>query len=248
MILIPAIDIRGDRAVRLRQGDFRREKVYADDPLEAARRWAEAGARRLHVVDLDGARAGEPAALRHLERIAGEVGVPVQYGGGLRTVAAVSRAIAAGAERAMLGTAALSDDAFLDSVLDRFGDRAAVAVDTRGGFVALAGWTESTDAPAERVMERLVRRGVERLVYTDVDRDGTLSGPRLDRIRRAVAAASPASVTCSGGIGSIADLRAVGGLRLPGLEGVVAGTALYEDRFTLAEGQAALDGATARSS
>jgi phosphoribosylformimino-5-aminoimidazole carboxamide ribotide isomerase len=243
VILIPAVDIRGGRAVRLRQGDFERETVYADDPLEAARRWVEAGARRLHVVDLDGARGGEPAALDHLERIAGELPVPVQYGGGLRTVAAAAEALAAGADRAVLGTAAVSDDVFLDSVLERFGDRAAVAVDSREGFVALAGWTERTDAPAERVIERLVRRGVERVVYTDVDRDGTLTGPQLDRVRRAVGAAGRAAVTCSGGIASLDDLRAVGNLRLPGLEGVIAGTALYEGRFTLAEGQAALDDA-----
>lgn len=247
MILIPAVDIRGGRAVRLRQGDFGQETVYADDPLEAAGRWVEAGARRLHVVDLDGARGGEPAALDHLERIAHEVAVPVQYGGGLRTIEAVARALGAGAERAVVGTAALSDDAFLDSVLERFGERAAVAVDARDGFVALAGWTERTDAPAERVIERLVRRGVERLVYTDADRDGTLTGPCLEHVRLAVTAAGGASVVCSGGIGSVEDLRAVGSLRLRGLEGVIAGTALYERRFTLSEGQAALDEAAGRS-
>ena len=248
MILVPAVDIRGGRVVRLRQGDFGRETVYAEDPLGAARRWVEAGACRLHVVDLDGARDGEPAALGHLEEIVGELAVPVQYGGGLRTVDAVGRALTAGAERAVLGTAALSDEAFLDSVLERFGDRAAVAVDARDGSVALSGWTEQTDVPAERVIERLVRRGVTRLVYTDVDRDGTLSGPRLDRVRRTVAAAGTASVICSGGIGSLDDLRAVGGLKLPQLEGVIAGTALYEHRFTLAEGQAALDDAAVRRS
>jgi phosphoribosylformimino-5-aminoimidazole carboxamide ribotide isomerase len=242
VILIPAIDIRGSRAVRLRQGDFDSETVYAEDPLDAARTWVDAGARALHVVDLDGARSGEPAAIDQLERIARELDVPVQYGGGLRSLEDVARALEAGARRAVLGTAVLSDDAFLDEVLGRFADRVVVSVDARGGRVALAGWTESTDAPADTVVARLVRRGVERIVHTDVDRDGTLEGPSLDGLWDVVTATGGrASVICSGGVGSLEDLRAIGSLGLPRLEGVIAGKALYERRFTVAEGQAALD-------
>lgn len=242
MILLPAIDIRGGRAVRLAQGDFERETIYADDPLEAARSWWEAGARALHVVDLDGARRGRPASIEHLRRVARELSLPVQYGGGLRTQAAVATALDAGAERVVVGTAALSDDEFLDSVLERFGDRVAVAVDARDGEVAVAGWTESTGRRAETVVARLVARGVARIVYTDVGRDGMLTGPDLEGLLRVGEAAGDGTrLVCSGGVGSIDDLRSLRSLGLESLEAVISGKALYERRFTVAEGQAALD-------
>ncbi len=241
MIVLPAVDIRGGRAVRLRQGDFAEETVYADDPLAAARAWVEDGARGLHVVDLDGARSGVPAALEHLERIAREVTVPVQYGGGLRTVDAVRAAVEAGAERVVVGTAALSDPAFLESVLERFGARVAVAVDSRAGEAAVAGWTEGTGERAEATVARLARQGVERLVYTNVDRDGMLEGPDIDELGQIAVAASPARLTYSGGIGSLQDLRSIGALGTGALDEVISGKALYECRFTVAEAQAALD-------
>lgn len=246
MILLPAIDIRDGRAVRLRQGDFRDETVYADDPLEAAHAWVEAGARGLHVVDLDGARAGEPRGLRHLERIAGELAAPVQYGGGLRTPEAVERALAAGAARVVVGTAALTDPSFLRAILERLGDRLAVSVDARGGEVAVAGWTEGTGRRAEAVAERLAQAGVTRLVYTDVDRDGMLSGPDLEGLGRvARAAGEGVGITCSGGVGSLDHLRVLGAVGVESLEAVISGKALYDRRFTVAEGQAALDEAAA---
>lgn len=246
MNLLPAIDIRDGRAVRLRQGDFERETVYADDPLEAARAWVEAGARALHVVDLDGAKRGEPANIEHLGRIAANAGVPIQYGGGLRTVAAVDSALDAGADRVVLGTAALSDDAFLDAVLERFSDRAAVAVDARAGEVAVAGWTRAAGERAEAVVKRLSERGVARLVYTAVDRDGMLDGPDLDALRALSAAAGEeTALVYSGGIGSLEDLRSVAALSIDRLEGVISGKALYERRFSVAAGQAALDDAGA---
>ncbi len=241
MIVLPAVDIRGGRAVRLRQGDFDDETVYADDPLAAATAWVDGGARGLHVVDLDGARSGAPAALEHLERIARGVSVPVQYGGGLRTVDAVTAAVEAGAERVVVGTAALSGPAFLEAVLERFGARVAVAVDARAGELAVAGWTEGTGERAEEAVERLARQGVERLVYTDVDRDGMLEGPDIEALGRIAAAASPARLTYSGGIGSLHDLRSLGALGGDALDEVISGKALYERRFTVAEAQAALD-------
>ena len=241
MILIPAIDIRHGRAVRLRQGDFDHETVYAEDPLEAARAWVDAGARRLHVVDLDGARDGVPAGLAHLERIAGELSVPVQYGGGLRAPEAVASALAAGADRAVVGTAALRGDDFLETVLERFGDRVAVAVDARGGEAAVAGWTEGTGERSEAVAARLAAAGVTRLVYTDVDRDGMLDGPDLEGLARvASAAGGEVRLTYSGGVGTLDDLRALGALGLETLDGAIAGKALYERRFSVAEGQAVL--------
>ena len=241
MILIPAIDLRDGRAVRLRQGDFARETVYADDPLDAARDFADAGASLLHVVDLDGARSGEPANLEHLRRIA-ELAIPIQYGGGLRTLDAVAAALEAGAERVVLGTAALSDERFLHDVLGRVGDRAAVAVDTRAGQVAVAGWAEGTGAGAEATVARLAASCVTRLVYTAVDRDGMLAGPDREALRAvAAAAAERMRIVYSGGVGSLDHLRSLSGLRITALEGVIAGSALYEGRFTVAEGQAALD-------
>ena len=232
MILLPAVDIREGRAVRLRQGDFADETVYADDPLEAARSFVDAGARFLHVVDLDGAREGAPAALGHLERIVGELGVPVQYGGGLRDAEAVRSAFSAGARRVVLGTAAYRDPALLRESLGL--GEVAVAVDVRGGRVTAAGWTEETGTGPEEAIRRMQTEGVSRFVYTDVDRDGMLEGPDLDRVR-SVADQVEGSFQYSGGIGSLDHLRALRELELPNLEGVVSGKALYERRFGVAE-------------
>ena len=241
MILYPAIDIAGGKAVRLVQGDFDAQTVYGDDPLEAARAWVDAGARYLHVVDLDGARSGTPQNLHQLERIAGELAVPVQYGGGLRSPQAVADALRAGARRVLLGTAAINDMAFLDEVVAVHGEHIVVSIDTRGGFVATAGWTETSQAPAEQVIERLQDRGVEMFVFTDVDRDGMLEGPDLDGVRR-LATVVRGRLLCSGGIGTREDLVALAQLRQANLAGVIVGKALYERRFTVAEGQAALEG------
>jgi len=244
VILYPAIDIAGGRAVRLVQGDFAAETVYADSPLEAARAWVQAGAQYLHMVDLDGARTGSPQSLDHLAKVVEELGVPVQYGGGLRSIDAVRGAIEAGASRAILGTAAFADADLLDEAVERYGKQIVVSVDTRGGFVSTAGWTETTTLPAAAAIERLQDRGVRTFVYTNVDKDGLLGGPDLDEIRR-VAAVVRGRVMYSGGIGKLADLVALAGLRQVNLSGVIAGKALYEHRFTVAEGIAALAGSDA---
>jgi phosphoribosylformimino-5-aminoimidazole carboxamide ribotide isomerase len=240
VILYPAIDISEGKAVRLRQGDFEDKTVYRDDPLEAARSWAEAGARFLHIVDLDGAREGKPRNLGHLERITTELKVPVQYGGGLRALPAVRDALRAGAQRVILGTAAYTDVDFLDDVVAAYGDRVVVSVDTRGGHVSTAGWTETTQMPADDVIGRLQDRGVKQLVYTNVDRDGMLGGVDLDEVRR-IAQRVRGRFLYSGGIGSLADLEGLASLRQVNLAGVIVGKALYEGRFTVAEGQSALD-------
>ena len=241
MILLPAIDIAGGRAVRLRQGDFAAETAYDDDPVDAARRWADGGARFLHVVDLDGARTGRPQALGHLERMAREVDVPVQYGGGLRSFTAVRNALRAGASRVVVGTAAYSDVDFLDDVLHAYGRRVVVAVDTRGGHVTASGWTETTQMPAEAVVGRLQDRGVRQFAYTNADRDGMLQGPDLEEVRR-VAEIVRGRFLYSGGVGGLQDLEALAGLRQVNLAGVIVGKALYEGRFTVEEAQAVLDG------
>jgi phosphoribosylformimino-5-aminoimidazole carboxamide ribotide isomerase len=241
MILLPAIDIQGGRAVRLLRGDFADETVYADDPLEAARAFVEAGARFLHVVDLDGAREGHPVNLEHLRRITSELGVAVQYGGGLRDLGAVRSALAAGAERVVVGTAAYSDTDFVDQLLSTWEPRIVIAVDVRGGRVSVAGWTKATQMVPEDLIARLQRRGVKQFMYTNADRDGTLEGPDLDEVRR-ISDAVRGRFLYSGGIASADDLRALASLRLVNLAGVVSGKALYEGKLTLAEARAALAG------
>jgi phosphoribosylformimino-5-aminoimidazole carboxamide ribotide isomerase len=243
VILLPAVDIRDGKAVRLRQGHFDDETVYADDPLEAARSFVEAGARFLHVVDLDGAREGEPVNLHHVERIAGELDVPVELGGGLRSIASIRRALKAGATRVVLGTAAFTDPELLDEALSAFTSRILVGVDVREGRVSVSGWTRSTQTSGEDAIRLLQQRGVTRFVYTNVDRDGMLEGPDLDEVRR-VGEAVRGRFLYSGGIGSLEDLRGLRELRLVNLAGVISGKALYEGRFGVAEGQAALEGQT----
>jgi phosphoribosylformimino-5-aminoimidazole carboxamide ribotide isomerase len=240
VILLPAVDIRDGKAVRLRQGHFDDETVYADDPLEAARSFVEAGARFLHVVDLDGAREGEPVNLDHLERITAELNVPVEVGGGLRSIASIRRALKAGAARVVLGTAAFSDPELLDEALSAFTSRILVGVDVREGRVSVSGWTRSTQTSGEDAIRLMQQRGVTRFVYTNVDRDGMLEGPDLEEVRR-VGEAVRGRFLYSGGIGSLDDLRALRDLRLVNLAGVISGKALYEGRFGVAEGQAVFD-------
>jgi phosphoribosylformimino-5-aminoimidazole carboxamide ribotide isomerase len=239
LILFPAIDIRGGRAVRLIQGDYEQETAYDDDPVVAARRWVDGGARWLHVVDLDGARAGEPVNLEHVRRIVASVNVPVQLGGGLRDSKKVEEAISSGAERVVLGTAAVRNPEMAQAIAAAHGDRVVASVDARAGKVAAEGWTEESDLATADVIAELARRGLRRFVYTPVDVDGLMEGPDLDSLRE-VAAATDGEVIYSGGIGSLDDLRAVARLEFDNVEGVIVGRALYEQRFTVAEARAAL--------
>ncbi len=239
MILYPAIDILDAHAVRLVQGDFDQRTEYAADPLDAARAWVAAGAERLHVVDLDGARSGAPVNLEHVRRIVTETALPVQLGGGLRSSSAISAAFAAGAERVVLGTAAFSNEGLLADAVAQYGERVVVSVDVRGGMVSTAGWTRTGSLDAVAAVAALVERGVRSFVYTDVDRDGMLGGLDLAAIER-VSDAVEGDLLYSGGIGSRADLEALVALRHPRLRGVIAGKALYEQRFSIAEAQAIL--------
>ncbi|MCD6727473.1 MAG: 1-(5-phosphoribosyl)-5-[(5-phosphoribosylamino)methylideneamino]imidazole-4-carboxamide isomerase [Solirubrobacteraceae bacterium] len=241
MILYPAIDILDGQAVRLVQGDFNERTVYRDSPLEAARAWVEAGARFLHVVDLDGAKHGSPRNLAQIEAITSELSVPVQVGGGLRSLASVRAALDAGAERVILGTAALRDVDLLDDCLGAFRERVIVSIDARGGRVSVSGWQESTGLPADEVIESLQHRGVRSFVYSNVDRDGMLGGVDTDEVRR-IAKAVRGRFIYSGGVGTLDDLRALVDLRQVNLGGVIVGKALYEGRFTVDEGQRVLQG------
>ncbi|MEA2224739.1 MAG: phosphoribosyl isomerase [Solirubrobacteraceae bacterium] len=250
MNLYPAIDILGGNAVRLVRGDFDAKKVYDQHPLSAARGFADAGARFLHVVDLDGAKTGEPVNLEHLRLIAAELGLPVQYGGGLRTAAAVDAALAAGASRVILGTAAFTDPDLLRGALATHGaERVLVSVDVRGGYVATHGWMETTEVRARDAFARLRALGVANFVFTNIDHDGMLDGANRDEaiwVGKAAGESGEGGVILSGGIGSLSHLQALAELRsqlaLERLDGVIVGKALYEQRFTVAEALQALAG------
>lgn len=243
MILYPAIDILGGNAVRLVKGDFDASKVYDQDPLSAARRWVEEGAEHLHMVDLDGARAGHPVNLEHVRRVASELDVPVQLGGGLRTLEAISQALEAGVERVILGTAAFADPDLLERALAAHGpQRVVVSVDIREGRVTTEGWTKAAEVSVSSVFADLIARGVRELAYTNVDRDGMLDGVNRDDVVWVAKAAAAGHLIYSGGIGQLDDLRVLAELGQPNLGGVIVGKALYEGRFTVAQAQAALAG------
>jgi len=200
VILYPAIDIREGRAVRLMQGDYERETAYDADPAEAAARWAGEGAEYLHVVDLDGARAGEPRNLDSVRRIADTVECPLQLGGGLRDRRSLEAAFEAGAARVVIGTAALRDPDFLAAALEAHGERVVVSVDSRDGKVSLAGWTEASEKGAAEAVAELADRGVGGLLYTTIEVDGTMEGPAIDDLNEVAGSAPDASVIASGGV------------------------------------------------
>jgi phosphoribosylformimino-5-aminoimidazole carboxamide ribotide isomerase len=244
VILYPAIDIRDGKAVRLTQGDYDRETVFDDDPVDAATRWVEEGARWLHVVDLDGARAGEPRNLDQVRRIVAAVQAEIQLGGGLRDSGKVEEAISAGVERVVLGSAAVDDPERVGAVAAAHPDRVVISVDARNGKVSRQGWTEKTDVTPADLIRDLTGRGITRFVYTPVEADGLMQGPGLDDLAEVAGAAAEgeATLTYSGGIGTLDDLRALAALDLPALTGVIVGRALYEGRFSVAEARAAIGG------
>ncbi len=240
MILYPAIDIRGGQAVRLLRGDYERETAYDADPLDAATRWASDGAKFLHVVDLDGAKAGSPQNLEVVRRISAGVDCPVQLGGGLRDTESVAAAFKAGVERVVIGTAALRDPSFLAAALKSYGQRIAVSIDARGGEVSLAGWTEAGGRDAAEAVAELTGRGVYRFLFTPIEVDGTMEGPGLEELAR-VAAATDAAVIYSGGVGELSDLEELARRAPRNVEGVIVGRALYEGRFRVAQANLALE-------
>jgi phosphoribosylformimino-5-aminoimidazole carboxamide ribotide isomerase len=228
---IPAIDIRQGRCVRLVQGDYARERVFADDPIEMARHWASQGAERLHVVDLDGARDGARANASVIRELIRAVSVPVQVGGGVRSLETAEALLAGGADRVVVGTAAAEEPAALRTWLETLDpERLVVGVDARNGRVATHGWTETTDLQATDFCRRLADLGVMRILYTDISRDGTLEGPNVTALRALVQSEPRLKVLASGGVARVEDLRA---LADAGAEGAIIGTALYDGRLTL---------------
>jgi len=225
---VPAVDIRGGRCVRLVQGDFSRETRYADDPAEMARHWQAQGAQWLHIVDLDGARDGVRANAATIARLLAAVDIPVQVGGGIRSIGTARELLAAGAARVVVGTRAAEEPDALADWIDALGtDHVVVGVDARDGRVATHGWTSVTDLSVTTLCERLAGLGVQRVVFTDVGRDGLLGGPNVDLTREV---ARVIGVIGSGGVSTVEHLRA---LAEAGAEGAIIGTALYEGRLSL---------------
>jgi len=229
--VIPAVDIRGGRCVRLFQGRYDQETVVSDDPIAVALRWQSEGAHRLHVVDLDGALAGHPQNLDLLGRLVETLSIPIAFGGGLRSLPSIKQVMETGVERAILGTAAVETPDLVKQACALYGDRIAIALDARDGIVMTHGWKESSGEPALDVACRMVNLGVQRIIYTDISRDGTLTEPNFDAISQLVASIG-VPVVASGGISRAEQLVR---LRNLGAEGAIVGIALYSGDITMAD-------------
>ncbi len=231
MFVIPAIDLKDGKCVRLKQGRKDDVTVYSDDPVAMAKRWEGEGATLIHVVDLDGAFSGEQKNLNWVAKICGAVKCNVQLGGGLRSREAVERALGTGVSRVVLGTKALSEP-FLDRILAEYGESIIVGIDARDGKVAVEGWTQKSDVDAFDFARKVSAMGANRIVFTDVQTDGMLTGPPLASVGR-LCVSVHGFVIASGGVGSVEDVKALQHLRHSNLEGVIVGKALYEEKFTL---------------
>lgn len=238
MIVIPAIDLKDGRCVRLRQGDMAAETVYSEDVPSVARKWQQAGASVIHVVDLNGAVDGEPRNLPQIEAVMKTVSVKVQVGGGIRNMDSVRRYLQAGVSRVVLGTAALTDRAFLKQACKEFPQRILLGLDARDGKVAVKGWTAVSQTKAIDLLKELSGYEIGAVIYTDISRDGMLSGPNLPALKEMVAFSS-FPVIASGGITRIEDLRAVRSIG-PRIEGAIVGKALYDGKLDLAAAVRAL--------
>ena len=233
MEVIPAIDLRGGKCVRLYQGDYAQETVYSDDPLETALRWVDMGATRLHIVDLDGARDGSPANLAAVERISSAAGVPVHLGGGIRDMDTAHAAIDAGVSRIMLGTAAVEDADLISTLLSEIGnERVIVSVDAKDGRVALHGWLQGSDALATDLVADMAAKGVKRFLYTDISRDGTLTEPNFEAIGELASQEAGIHLIAAGGIATVAHLQRLANL---GAEAAIVGRAIYTGDINLRE-------------
>ena len=229
MLILPAIDLRGGKCVRLKQGDYAQETVFGDDPVGMARRWVSEGAKALHLVDLDGAKAGKPVNGDVIRRIVQAVDVPCQVGGGLRTEADIETTLAAGVARVVLGTRALQDPAWVRDIAQAYPKRIVLGLDARDGKVATHGWLETSEASALDVAREFARWPLYAIVYTDIARDGMLGGPDLEGLA-ALAAAVPVPVIASGGVTTLQNVRDLAAKRL---FGCIIGRALYEGQIDL---------------
>ena len=234
MEVIPAIDLLAGKCVRLYQGDYDRASIFNDNPVEVARQWEQEGATRLHVVDLDGAKAGESVNLAVIEAIAKAIEIPVQVGGGLRDRAGVERLFASGVERAILGTVAVEKPELVTELCREFPQKIVVGIDARNGLVATRGWLETSEVAAPDLARQMAQQGAAAIIYTDIHRDGTLSGPNLTALRE-LAESIDIPVIASGGVSSLTDLLSLLSLESVGVNGVIVGRAIYTGDVSLKE-------------
>jgi phosphoribosylformimino-5-aminoimidazole carboxamide ribotide isomerase len=234
MIVIPAIDLKDGAVIRLNQGRIKQQTRYSSDPVAVALEWQAQGAQWLHVVDLGGAFSGQPKHRTILQRMVNAIDVPIQFGGGLRSSDAIEAVLKIGVERAILGSAALTNPELVECVVNQYGERIAVAIDSREGRVSISGWQKDLEVSPLALTSRLKAAGITRIVYTDITRDGTLKGSNFEETKR-MAKETGLAVIASGGVSTLDNIRSMRPLQAVGVEGLIVGKALYEKRFTLTE-------------
>ncbi|QXJ49253.1 1-(5-phosphoribosyl)-5-[(5-phosphoribosylamino)methylideneamino]imidazole-4-carboxamide isomerase [Bacillus altitudinis] len=238
--LYPAIDMRNGKCVRLVQGDYDQETIYGDSPLDMARRFANEGAKWIHLVDLDGAKAGKRVNHEHVLAIASSLDVNVQIGGGIRTEEDVAFYLNNGVSRVILGSSAVSNPIFVKKMLAQYGEKIAIGIDARNGFVSTEGWLETSEVKAEELGKELAKEGAEVFIFTDIQMDGMLSGPNVESTVR-LAEATGKQVIASGGVSAVSDLQKLSAQKQTGVSGAIIGKALYTKQFALAEAFEGLD-------
>jgi len=231
MEIIPAIDLRNGKCVRLYQGDYGKETVFSNKPVGIALRWQSEGARRIHIVDLDGAARGEPGNLETIEDMIAAIDIPVQFGGGIRSIETIEQLFAAGVERAILGTVAVEKPDLVKEACQRFGDRIIISIDAKDRMVATRGWLQKSTVTAGELASKMIEIGVTRFIYTDISRDGTLTSPNFEAIAELLSQVS-APVIAAGGISSVHHLTRLAEL---GVEGAIVGKAIYTGDVILGE-------------
>ncbi len=232
MIIFPAIDLRGGKCVRLIQGDFDKETVYSDDPQATALKWQSMGAKFLHVVDLDGAKVGSPQNLDAIKKILDAVEIPIEVGGGIRTLDDMKQLLTLGVRRVILGSVAVENPKLVAEAVKRFGDRVVVGIDARSGYVAVHGWGTSSNVTVDELAKKIVAAGVKTIIFTDISKDGMLSGVNASTFAE-LAKSSGAEVVASGGVRSIEDIRAIKAVESDGVVGVIVGKAIYSGSLDL---------------
>ena len=232
MIIFPAIDLRGGKCVRLVQGDFAKETVYSDDVTATALKWQSFGAKFLHVVDLDGAKAGSPKNLDAIKKILDAVKIPIEVGGGIRTLDDIDALLNLGVRRVILGSVAVENPALVAEAVSRFGERIVVGIDARDGFVAVHGWEKSSAVTVNELASKIVAAGVRTIIYTDISKDGMLSGVNASAFAE-LAKSSGAEIVASGGVRSIDDIRALKAVESSGVVGVIVGKSIYTGSLDL---------------
>jgi len=232
MLIIPAVDIRGGRCVRLTQGRFDREQVFSNDPVEMALNWQEKGTKRLHVVDLDGAVQGKPQNLKVIEKIVNTVNIPVQLGGGIRDIDTIDKCISIGIDRVIMGTSAVFNREIVKKAVSLYPDRVIVGIDAKDGRVAVKGWLEISEQKSVDLIKEIEQFGIKRIIYTDITKDGMMTGPNLAALEE-ILENTGMKVIASGGISSIGDLIALKKMEAKGLEGAIIGKALYLGKIDL---------------